>query len=291
MNATRSPLGDFGELPGEIRNEIYRFAFTTPHPIEISRYRYTRYRSDTIRKPGKAITYTSRNTDYGPRSKTLIWRGKQKRKLPAAEVLSISLLRTSKDINRETNSLFYGLNTFDFANEHAVAAFMHVIGKQAALLTRVAFPSTLGELRLELFNRMADLKRVEVRVSSLVSAKASAAYVWEPLKTIVSTQSRFGVSDSNEEKKVLIALPAEMQLKRFEAVHFVVDRDTRFPAGGEGVTWEVIEDDGERGRRYRALVREVMVQEIETEITDMEKDEQDLPEKLRSSREMRGLLG
>lgn len=196
MNTLRSPLGDFGKLPPELRNMAYSFALTTDGPVEISRFRQKH--QEQAGKRSSAITHATYRYEYGPKSKVLVWRGKQKRKVPLAKVLGVNLLLTSKAIRSEGFPILYGMNQFKFESLSAVEAFLFIIGKRATLLKDIEFPIVKGSTtnhNLQILDRLADRKRMIVlMLKDLNRATFHATSVWLAMQYFVKTHEYYHTS-------------------------------------------------------------------------------------------------
>ena len=267
MAASNASLGAFGQLPPEIRNLMYGFALTSPGKIEISRYR--------VVSPLGAAYYSPK---YGPKSKVETWHGKRKSKPAASKVLAVNLLRASKAVNAEATPVLYGLNCFAFENAHALSTFMPMIGERAALLTDVEFGAfSLAEVAT--LNRMASPKAMTIEAGSNTASTA-----WHILKPIFQTRRLYLPDWEN----FVVELPLELQLRRFEGVKFTVSPNVTFQVNGQA---EKIEDQEERGRRYKELVRRLLVKEAEEWREAKEMEEKVIAEMLGASRAVRKLEG
>lgn len=268
MAATNNSLGALDNLPAEIRNLIYTYALTTTSAIEISRQRV---RQTTPVKRSLEPVYTAK-------SKVETWHGKRKRKPAAAKVLAIHILRASKQVNKEATSILYAHNHFSFEEGRAIRAFMTMIGERTAFLENVVFHAHHGPA-VDLFNRLAKPRSLTIHVGL-----SHHTAVWECVKHIFQTR-RF--SDLDWENLV-IELPLELQLERFEEVKFVVRADTEFHVDGQMVK---VQDQEERGRRYKGRIARLLVEEGEDARDAKKKEGEVISEMLMAHRSVRQLEG
>ena len=304
MNTPPSPLGTLALLPPELRALIYKAALTSPNPIQITRYHHSLIPSNPANPPvtepkksGKAVTHRTAKNEFGPQSRVVLahpTKPKCKQKLPAAEVFAMGLVGTSKAVRDEAMAVLYGANTFEFENEYAIEAFMGIASKQSVLLKHVRFAMKGIEGRekqVRMLSRLAAPKRVEIRLCKAMYSPESAAkfadVVWKALKDVLQTQLCFDLPGWDW---LRVPLPLELQLRRFAGVRFEVPEGLEF-AGveGEGSAARVIRDEGERARRFRALIEGKLVGEAERERKMEKARKKVLAEKLRVSETLRAV--
>lgn len=127
----RAPLKEsakFLNLPGEIRNKIYAYAFR-PQFFEI-RFADKAERSLTYRLPNRPRYMQPRlEPDVSRRRRLYDWprRVRSKESIPAFKLSPgpAALLLTCKQVNEEASPLFYGTSTFTFQNLRAFDRFLN----------------------------------------------------------------------------------------------------------------------------------------------------------------------
>lgn len=259
MNTTLSPLGDLGKLPPELRNMIYNFALTTDNPVEILRFR--RLRTDHVQRLDKAVTHVTNVYEYGPKSKILTWRGKQKRRSPAITVLALNLLLASKTVRGEALPILYGANTFKFDTVWAVKAFLVLIGNCALLLKDIDLPvaeAFAANENLSILERLSDPTRIVVRVPTEGgSAYFAAITVRWAIRDYVQRHEYYGYRTGS---RILERFQLDAQMRRFDRMEFKIDEGCQFGGQGDGEPY-TMKDPVERARRFKEMVREMFTKE------------------------------
>ena len=133
----RVPLKEsakFLNLPGEIRNKIYAYAFK-PEFFEI-RFADKAERSLTYRLPHRPRYMQPRlEPDVSRRRRLYDWprRVRSKECVPAFKLSPgpAALLLTCKKVNEEASPLFYGKSTFTFQNLRAFDRFLNTLGARS----------------------------------------------------------------------------------------------------------------------------------------------------------------
>lgn len=232
-------LGSLGDLPAEIRNEIYMHALTTNQPIEISRMRvrnpnYTGEKErGSRRKELKYLFYCRATARSG--------RGKRPRRVAAAKALALSLLLTSKVVREEGRPVFFGMNVFYFEGVNALKVAVGEVGSRSAfpLLTRVSVPVLSGAFRpLHGLDHLRRPKCIEIRVGpsngypwakNIGWTRFVAENVGWRIRSLVAFELFFR-EDGRPDRRAL--LPEELQLRRLETSRFAVPCWMELDAGG-----------------------------------------------------------
>lgn len=123
LTSNSTALGeDFGKLPAELRNEVYRMSLVTADScISIARSRSKNPAFGALGRYGNPKPTT---TLIVPKGTISIEGEKSKVDFAPARVLATGLLRASKCINEEATPILYGLNNFEFCYRSAAQDFL-----------------------------------------------------------------------------------------------------------------------------------------------------------------------
>lgn len=255
-------LGDFGSLPPEIRNEIWRMALTVKTSITI----------DCCKRPfdkqqkGKSLNFARAPyllEGYVSHTTSLT------RKLGVGKALATSIIRTCCAIHNEAIAMLYHRNTFVLETALSADWFLRTIGDNVKYLTKIDTTSfsVIDDLR-----HLMPLTRMQapeyVGVGSLVmrrprylalygiSASELAQETWNAIKPIVACREVETEVDGEELSSDVVTLTVEQQRQRLNVLYFEVDWKTRFGAAG------IILDSKKRRQRFKSLVCEAWPKEI-----------------------------
>ncbi|KAI7228168.1 hypothetical protein KC343_g7150 [Hortaea werneckii] len=120
----------FEKLPPELRNMVYEYYLVTPRQVLITRRRQRQNGSIGAKGPFKL--YSLAVVDG-----TVLRHATAKNK-SLLGLTGSSLLRVSKSIHEETESMLYGANRFLFTRNVAAMQFLHELGPRTQLLRHVS---------------------------------------------------------------------------------------------------------------------------------------------------------
>lgn len=242
----------FDDLPGEIRNEIYRLAIVTKFPINITRKNTTLHQDQTISlSPGKR-----RTTQWKPKVTINISEGRRKRVRPVKQVLNISLLQVSKAINHEASQILFGENFFVFMTVPAVEVFCSAIGMSKTCLRSVQLDfNFLAKQDFRHFSSLSCMSkpnRIVVAPDGYSCTVASPNKTWTMIKKIVM---RKAVEVRDEKGSPCLrsrATTTDEQAERLRAFDFDVSGRCKLSVGNRKL--EEIRHEAELQRRLTAGV-------------------------------------
>lgn len=212
----------FDDLPGEIRNEIYKLVLVNQFPIKISRYDLTHV------KLKRGIKVPQWPREYKMESRTTALKGKQKRKASVKQVLNISVLLVSKLVNYEASQILFGENCFVFETAPAVESFCDLIGNKKTSLRNVELnydPFSQSYTRqFSVLSGMGKPQRIVVAPSGCGIRDASAELTWQMIKGIVMLKA-VETRDGNGMVSVkFIKATKDEQIERLNAFVFDVSK-------------------------------------------------------------------
>lgn len=194
----------FEKLPPELRNMVYEYHLVTPRVVLITRRRQRQ--NGIIGAKGPFKLYSLAVAD-GEVSRNATAKNKSLLGLTGS-----SLLRVSKSIHEERESMLYGANRFLFTRNVAAMQFLHELGPRIQLLRHVSF---------DIYTR-SSIDRIKPLFDKLRSANDKL----ETLEVIVQHSSEYGPQDVCWFRQLLHCYIGDgsqaEKLARFHAFRFAV---------------------------------------------------------------------
>lgn len=254
----------FFDLPREVRDKIYRLVLTHDAPFAISRNNKSRIGTSSTSEQaprGRWCPPTGHKHKLSCKTSTAL--GKSRRKATVSEAVSLSLLSTSKQVNDEAASVFFGENCFVFGPAVALEAFCATLGEKTRLLSRIGVKESTTELARDsicLLSRLVKLVYVSVAAQHRnrdVRDWLCPKETWDFVKPVVWRSGqvlRPGMSFRPVD-------PLEVQLRRIEAFRFDVSACETIMVDNRKT--ETIKQAAEREDRLKELVIECWRKDLE----------------------------
>ncbi|KAI7354142.1 hypothetical protein KC320_g3586 [Hortaea werneckii] len=177
----------FEKLPPELRNMVYEYHLVTPRQVLITRRRQRQNGIIGARGPFNLYSLAVADGEVS--------RNATAKKKSLLGLTGSSLLRVSKSIHEETESMLYSANRFLFTRNVAAMQFLHELGPRIQLLRHVSFD----------IYTISSIDRIKPLFDKLRSANDKL----ETLEVIVQHSSEYGPQDAEK-------------LARFHAFRFAV---------------------------------------------------------------------
>lgn len=222
----------FDDLPGEIRNEIYKLALVNRLPIKVQR------RVVPTAKPKKPFGFSTHPPVYKFESTTIMLVGKKKRRVPVNKVLDICLLLVGRNVNYEASQVLLGENRFVFESAATVNSFCDMLGPSKVFLRDVEIKgkefSETNELQIRALACMANPKRIAIAAQPFCGMAFRASCTWRLIRAIVTRKGSHAFGKSGKRFVRFVEPSEEEQLERFNAFIFDVSGHSNV----EGEKWD-----------------------------------------------------
>lgn len=189
------------DLPGEIRNRIYRLHLLVDEPIEL-------------------LARTSRTNSKGADKAER----QARERFTKIRTSRLKFLRLSKTVNKEASDIFYGENEFRFTGQNGwtwLRGFMHVIGDLNTARLRVLTVHVPWQAEPdELSKGMGSYNTI---INALEGPKRQGMYTLQDYKDCADILNRAG-----NLKQLKLVLPANLEVQSVEDL--TLDR-SKFPDG------------------------------------------------------------